>query len=128
MPAAADGPDALLQGMLAKARPSLAQALRGARAREAAGTLVLEVPPDWLGFAEAHLDEYGALARQVAARPLKVRLEALAAAAAAAAAGDNRKQELLDQAAREPAVQEALELFGGRVVDVRDKSSPKEDA
>ncbi len=33
---------------------------------------------------------------------------------------ERKRQRLLEEAAREPAVQEALDLFGGRVVDVRE--------
>ena len=34
-----------------------------------------------------------------------------------------RRERLMKEASREPAIQEALDLFGGRVVDVRDAKS-----
>jgi hypothetical protein len=39
-----------------------------------------------------------------------------------------RRQRLREEAEREPAVQEALDLFEGRVVDVREAKPSREDA
>ena len=135
--AVAEGADAILQAMVAQAqtRPSLAQPLRSARAREDAGVLVLEFPSDISAFADLHADEYRDLARKASGRPLKIKIVAASAASAAAApetgpepAGaapspESARQRLMEEAAREPAVQEALDLFGGRVVDVRENKS-----
>jgi DNA polymerase-3 subunit gamma/tau len=133
--AVAEGPEAILQAMVAQAqtRQSLAQPLRSARAREEAGVLVLEFPPDISAFADLHSDEYRDLARKASGRPMKIKI--LAATAEAAAPGsapdaagappspDRARQKLMEEAAREPAVQEALDLFGGKVVDVRETKS-----
>ena len=127
----ADGADAVLQAMVAQAqtRPSLATPLRAARAREEGDVLVLEFAPDFFRLADEHADEYRELARKASGRPLKVKIVSAAAApAGAAVAGaetetstpERKRQRLLEEAAREPAVQEALDLFGGRVVDVRE--------
>jgi hypothetical protein len=109
---------------LTEKRPSLREPLRGARARLEADTLVVETLPDYRALAELHADEYRELLPKAAGRALKLRLEQGAAAAPAPPAppapAEERKQRLLEQAAREPAVQEVLELFGGKVVDVRE--------
>src|SRR5204862_1669289 len=98
-------------------------------AREEGDALVLEVAADFYGMAASHAEEYRELARKASGRPLKVKIAAAASAAATAAtaaeeapvpAADGKKEKLLEEAAREPAVQEALDLFGGRVVDVRE--------
>jgi len=39
------------------------------------------------------------------------------------ASPERKRQQLIEEASREPAVQEALDLFGGRVVDVRETKS-----
>ena len=113
----------LLAGMLAlvQARPSLAQPLRGATLAEEGDTAVLHVPPDFLAMARMHADEYKELARKASGRPLTVRIESGAAAAAAPepAAPDESKRRH-DAAASQPAVKEMLDLFGGRIVDVRE--------
>jgi hypothetical protein len=110
--------------MAAQARPSLAQSLRSARARDEGDTLVIEVPADFSTFASMHLDDYRELARKAAGRPVKVRVEGSAAAPAAQSAPEEKgKQVLAEQAAQEPAVQEVLDLFGGRVVEVREAKS-----
>jgi DNA polymerase-3 subunit gamma/tau len=119
------GADAVLQAMLeqGQARPSLATPLRSAAAREEGDVLVLEFGADWAAFASLHADEYRELARKASGRPLKVKVASAAAPAAAPAEAsetERRKQRLLEEAGREPAVQEALDLFGGRVVDVRE--------
>jgi len=124
----ADGPDAVLQAMVAQAqaRPSLAQPLRAARARQDGETLVLEFTPDFSVFADLHADEYRDLARKATGRPTKVKITsgALAPEAVAGepevASPERKRQQLIEEASREPAVQEALDLFGGRVVDVRE--------
>jgi DNA polymerase-3 subunit gamma/tau len=124
-----DGPDAVLQAMVAHAqtRPSLSQPLRAARARQDGETLVLEFTPDFSVFADLHADEYRELARKASGRPLKVKITSGAAESPAAVAGEpeapspeRKRQRLIEEASREPAVQEALDLFGGRVVDVRE--------
>ena len=128
----ADGPDAVLQAMVAhaQARPSLAQPLRAARARQDGEILVLEFTPDFSVFADLHADEYRELARKASGRPLKVKITSGAAEGPAAVAGElevaspeRKRQRLIEEASREPAVQEALDLFGGRVVDVRETKS-----
>ena len=133
--AVVEGADAILQAMVAQAqaRPSLAQPLRSARAREEAGVLVLEFPSDISAFADLHADEYRDLARKASGRPLKIKIVAASAAAAtpesatepagAAPSPERARQRLMEEASREPAVQEALDLFGGRVVDVRENKS-----
>ena len=116
-----EGPVALLAAMSAQARPSLAQSLRSARAREDGDTLVIEVPADFATFASMHVDDYRELARKAAGRPVKVRVEALPAALPQESAPEEKgKQVLVEQATQEPAVQEVLDLFGGRVVEVRE--------
>jgi DNA polymerase-3 subunit gamma/tau len=120
----ADTEEALLAAMLAavQARPSLAQPLRGARARLAGSILNLEISGDFAAFASMHLEEYRQIASTAAGRPLQVTVSAGAGneLAAAPSPADLRRERLMKEAAREPAVQEALDLFGGRVVDVRD--------
>jgi DNA polymerase-3 subunit gamma/tau len=112
----------LLSAMRGRCRPSVAQSLRDARAREEGDTLVLEVPADFAVFASSHVQEYQDLARMAAGKPLKVRIVATQPAAAAEPEnpGERRRQQLMADVSRDPAVQEALDLFGGRVVDVRE--------
>ncbi len=117
----ASGNGGLLDAMAAEARTSLGQALRGARAREENGTLLLEVPADWFGFAQTHQDEYQELARKVAGRPLKVSVvSGEAAPPPPPSEADQQRRRRIQEASAEPAVQEALDLFRGRVVDVRE--------
>ncbi|HVQ28671.1 MAG TPA: hypothetical protein VMV21_03780, partial [Vicinamibacteria bacterium] len=126
-PAPASG-DSVLAAMVlaAQSRPSLLQPLRGATARLEADTLVLEVAPDWNAFAAMHQDEYRELASKAAGRSVKLRLAAAAAAApaekeeTAPSPIDVRRDRLMKEAQKEPAVQEALDLFDGRLVDVRE--------
>jgi DNA polymerase-3 subunit gamma/tau len=123
------GPAGLLASMLAQAqaRPSLVQALRSASLKEDGDGVVLQVSPDFSAFAALHADEYKDLARRATGRPVKLRIETGAgeeASPAAAAEPQKRKQRLMEEAAREPAVQEALDIFGGRVVDVRENDKP----
>ena len=116
------GPADLLGALAAQARPSLAQPLRGAQVREEGDAVVLEVQPDFYRLAESHLDEYLDLLRKVSGRPRKVRIVSAEApvAAAAPSPAEEQRRRTRDEAVGEPAVQEALDLFGGRVVDVRD--------
>ena len=114
-------------------RPSLAAPLRAATARVEGQTLVLEVPPDFVSFAKLHSDEYRDLARRAAGRALALTIQASVTPSAedeGAAPGkeETRRQKLREEAEREPAVQEALDLFEGRVVDVREAKPSREDA
>jgi DNA polymerase-3 subunit gamma/tau len=129
--AAAGSAQALLEAMLGQARPTLAPALRSAAVRFEGDTLVLEMPPDFAMLASAHADDYKALAHKAAGRNVPLRFASVAGAAAAAAAASPevaRKQQLREEAEKEPAVQEALDLFDGRVVDVREAEPGREDA
>jgi hypothetical protein len=120
------GDEELLRAMLAAAaaRPSLAQPLRGARARLVGSTLTLEVAADFAALASTHCDEYRELASKAAGRALKVEVTAGQSLRgedeAPPSQAEIKRERLMKEAAREPAVQEALDLFGGRVVDVRD--------
>jgi DNA polymerase III subunit gamma/tau len=115
----------ILAAMLAacQARPSLAQPLRLAVARLVADVLTIEVPPDFAALAEMHTDEYRDLAKTATGRALKVQIGAgrpIVEAPVAPSAADLSRDRLRKEAEREPAVQEALDLFGGTVVDVRE--------
>jgi DNA polymerase-3 subunit gamma/tau len=116
-------PDGILAAMLtlAQSRPSLAQPLRSATAREEQGTLVLEVEAHFGPMATLNEDEYRQLAQKAAGRATKLRIEAARSAAGEPIAADTaqKRQRVLEEASREPAVQEALDLFNGKVVDVR---------
>ncbi len=70
-------PDGILAAMLALAqsRPSLAQPLRTATAREEQGTLVIEVEAHFGAMAVLNQDEYRQLAQKAAGRATKVRIE-----------------------------------------------------
>jgi DNA polymerase-3 subunit gamma/tau len=136
-PAPSGSPEALLQKMigLCQGRPSLAAALRAAAVRLEGETLVLEVSPDFLAFGTMHQDEYRDLAKKAAGRSLHVKVAAASAPPAEAAVGaqgpspeEDRRQKLREEAAKEKAVQEALDLFDGRVVDVREAKASREDA
>jgi len=119
----ADGAAGILAAMigLAATRPSLAQPLRGAQARLDGETLMLDVAPDFSTFASMHAEDYRELARKAAGRPLRVQVGvAPAAEAQAPPPAEAKKRRLMEEAAREPAVQEALDLFGGKVVEVRE--------
>ena len=123
--APADGSADILTAMqgLAATRPSLLQPLRGARARLEDDTLVLEVVHDFASLAALHADEYRELARQAGGRALKVRVaeqEAVPEPPTVASPAEVRRERLMKEATREPAVQEALDLFGGKIVDVRE--------
>ena len=133
-PAAAGSAGAVLATMLSlsQSRPSLAAPLRAAVARQDGETLVLELPPDFLTFAREHAEDYRALAKKAAGRTLALRIDAGAAAASAALEQPSpetaKRQKLREEAEKEPAVQEALDLFDGRVVDVREALPGREDA
>ena len=106
-----------------QSRPSLAQPLRGATVSVAGDLLTIEVPPDFLAFASMHLEEYRDLAKTAAGRSLKVEIGSGAAVAEAKATpspAEVKKERLRQEAEREPAVQEALDLFDGKVLDVRE--------
>jgi DNA polymerase III subunit gamma/tau len=129
--AAAGSAQALLEAMLGQARPTLAPALRSAAVRFEGDTLVLEMPPDFAMLASAHADDYKALVHKAAGKNVPLRFASAAGAAAAAVAASPevvRKQQLREEAEKEPAVQEALDLFDGRVVDVREAKPGREDA
>ena len=126
VPAEAAGGDAgILASLIAQCqtRPSLAAPLRSAAARVEGDTLLLEVPPDFVSFATMHGEEYRELARKAAGRPLVVRVVAGGIVGgdepAAQREADASRQKLREEAEKEPAVQEALDLFDARVVDVR---------
>ena len=135
--AAAAAPAGSAGGVLAamlgqcQGRPSLAAPLRAAAARTEGDTLVLELPPDFLTFAKEHSDDYRALARK-AGHTHALRIEAGSAASALERAAPSpetvKRQKLREEAEKEPAVQEALDLFDGRVVDVREALPGREDA
>jgi DNA polymerase-3 subunit gamma/tau len=133
-PAAPTSPaQALVASMLSlcQARPTLAAPLRAASASFEGDLLVLELPPDFAAMAHAHADEYKALAAKAAGRSVALRFAASASpqpAAAAATPEPTRKQRLREEAEKEQAVQEALDLFDGRVVDVRETKPGREDA
>ncbi|HSD25836.1 MAG TPA: DNA polymerase III subunit gamma/tau, partial [Vicinamibacteria bacterium] len=135
-PPASRGPgDALLAAMvgLCQGRPSLAAPLRVARAARLEGDkLLVEVPADFLEFARMHADEYRDLARKAAGRSLHLAIAATEvvpaeAPAAAPSAEEERRQKLRGEVEKEPAVQEALDLFDGRVVEVREAKASGED-
>jgi hypothetical protein len=124
-------PGGLLPAMIAAAakRPSLLQTLRLAQADLQGDVLTLTMPSEFALMAEMHVDEYRQFASQAAGRPVKVKIETGGAMPASAAGepeatpAESRKRDLMQQASREPAVQEAMELFGGRLIDVRESSS-----
>jgi DNA polymerase-3 subunit gamma/tau len=116
---------------LCETRPSLAQALRGAQARLEGKTLSLTVSPAFVTMASMHADEYRDLAKKAAGHPVTVEFVAGAATEEAAAEPSDeeiRRQRLREEAEKEPAVQEALDLFDGRVVDVKEAKPSREDA
>jgi DNA polymerase-3 subunit gamma/tau len=127
--------EALLATMigLCQGRPSLAAPLRGATARLEGDTLLVEVPPDFLVFGTMHADEYRDLAKKAAGKSLHLKIAAGGAAAADEPPGppspeEERRQKLRGEVEKEPAVQEALDLFDGRVVDVREAKASGEDS
>ncbi|HYN01891.1 MAG TPA: hypothetical protein VE359_05570, partial [Vicinamibacteria bacterium] len=134
-PSAASGSaESLLAAMigLCQGRPSLAAALRSAAARLEGDTLAIEVSEDFLAFATMHADELRDLARRASGRSLVLKIAAGGAAPSTEPAGrepaEDRRQTLREEAEKEKAVQEALDLFDGRVVDVREAKTSREDA
>jgi DNA polymerase III subunit gamma/tau len=133
-PRAAAGPaETLLQAMLdlCQSRPTLAATLRSAAVRFQGDTLVLELPPDFALLASAHADDYKALASKAAGRSVALLFASVsvqAEAPVAASPDAAKKQRLREEAEKEQAVQEALDLFDGRVVDVREAKPGREDA
>ncbi len=120
---AADEVIAALQGQFEN-RPSLRGPLRSAEARLEGDELTLLVPPDFEAFTESHREDYQRGARAAFDRPITVKIERGVARGPAAASADDRKQERLHKAAeKEPAVREALDLFGGKLVDVREEEN-----
>jgi hypothetical protein len=120
---------------LCQGRPSLAAPLRSATAQLEGDTLAIEVPADFVAFGTMHADEYRDLAKKAAGRRLQVRISAGGAlspdgpaASLAPPPDEERRQKLREEAEKEPAVQEALDLFDGRVVDVREAKPSREDA
>ena len=88
---------------------------------------MLEFAPDFAAFADLHAGRVPRAGAQGAGRPLKVKMRvgrrggpAAAAAEPERAVAERKRQRLIEEASREPAVQEALDLFGGKVVDVRE--------
>jgi hypothetical protein len=77
-----------------------------------------------------HADEYRELATKAAGRATPVKVVTGAAVepadAPAPTAEDVKRQRLMREAQREPAVQEALDLFGARLVDVREAKPSSE--
>jgi DNA polymerase-3 subunit gamma/tau len=132
--AASGSAESLVAAMigLCQGRPSLAAALRSAAARLEGDTLAIEVPADFLVFATMHADELRDLARRAAGRNLYLKIAAGGAAPPAEPAvrepAEDRRQTLREEAEKEKAVQEALDLFDGRVVDVREAKTSREDA
>jgi hypothetical protein len=129
----ARGPgDSLLATMIGhgQGRPSLQAPLRAAFARLEGDKLLVEVPAEYVTFATMHADEYRDLARKAAGRTLHVEIAAAAAAANPAAPSspeEARRQTLRGEVEKERAVQEALDLFDGRVVEVREAKPSGED-
>jgi DNA polymerase-3 subunit gamma/tau len=119
--------DTLLEAMKSLSRPTLAPVLRLARGRLDGDTLVLVVPADFAAMARSHDDDFREMARKVAGKAFKVRVEVGEAMAAeegepspGAPAEAAQKKQLLEQAAQQPIVREAVDLFGGTIVDVRE--------
>jgi hypothetical protein len=116
-------------------RPSLAAPLRSAAVRIEGDTLVIEVPADFVAFGTMHADEYRDLAKKASGKSLHVRISAGGVPPSDGPEGsasrppeEERRQKLREEAEKEPAVQEALDLFDGRVVDVREVKASREDA
>jgi DNA polymerase-3 subunit gamma/tau len=136
-PAPSGSAEAILATMvgLCQGRPSLAAPLRAATARLEGDALAIEVPPDFEAFGTMHAEEYRDLARKAAGRTLRVTVAAgrapageASAAPAAPSPEEDRRQKLREEAERDGAVREALDLFDGRVVDVREAKASREDA
>jgi hypothetical protein len=116
---------------LCQGRPSLSAALRSAVARLEGDTLSIEVPEDFLAFATMHADELRDLARRAVGRSLQLKIAVGGASRSAEPdrePAEDRRQALRREVEKEKAVQETLELFDGRVVDVREAKTSREDA
>jgi DNA polymerase-3 subunit gamma/tau len=126
--------EALLAKMigLCHGRPSVAAPLRSATVRLEGDTLLIEMAADFVAFGTMHADEYRDIAKTAAGKSLRLKIVGVGTAAAdepaAPAPEDERRQRLREEAEKEPAVQEALDLFDGRVVDVRGAKPSMEDA
>jgi hypothetical protein len=115
---------------LCQGRPSLAASLRSGTARLEGDTLVIEVPRDFVALGTMHADEYRDLARKAAGRSLQVTVavrETAPEPGPAPAPEEERREKLRAEVEKEQAVQEALDLFDGRVVDVREAKASRED-
>jgi hypothetical protein len=112
-------------------RPSLAASLRVAGARLEGDKLLIQVPAAFVEVIRSHSDEYRELARKAAGRSLQLEIAAAEAAssepAPAPSPEEERRQKLRGEVEKEPAVQEALDLFDGRVVEVREAKASGED-
>jgi len=134
-PARPGSGEALLATMigLCHSRPSLAAPLRAATARLEGDNLLVEVPPDFVALGTMHADEYHDLARRAAGKNLHLKFAVGGGAAtddppAPSSPEEERRQKLRGEVEKEPAVQEALDLFDGRVVDVREAKASGEDS
>ena len=105
-------------------RPSLAMPLRRARAESAGDVCTLFLDPAFVQMAQMHTAEYETMASEAMGRKIKLRIAGDGAVAAPEAAAVDtaakNKEQLIAEASKEPAVREALDLFGGRIVDVRE--------
>jgi DNA polymerase-3 subunit gamma/tau len=125
--------EVLLATMIAQCqgRPSLAASLRVAGARLEGDKLLIQVPAAFVEVIRSHSDEYRELARKAAGRSLQLEIAAAEAAssepAPAPSPEEERRQKLRGEVEKEPAVQEALDLFDGRVVEVREAKASGED-
>jgi DNA polymerase III subunit gamma/tau len=126
-PPAGGTPGTLIEQILelAAARPSLVQSLRGAEAVLDEKTLTLRVRPDFAAFADMHADEYRELAQRALGRKVQVRVVAgeHGKETEEASAEETRRAARAAAAQQEPAVRDALDIFGGRIVDVRENGS-----
>ncbi len=90
------------------------------------------MPADFVAFGTMHADEYRDFAKKAAGKSLHLKIVGGGTAAAdepgAPVPEEERRQKLREEAEKEPAVQEALDLFEGRVVDVREAKPSREDA
>ncbi len=80
---------------------------------------MLEPEADYAAFVSSHAGDYEELLKRAGAR-VKLKVEARSAAAAEPTPQQKKREELIQEAAADPAVQVTLDLFGGRVVDVRE--------
>ncbi len=113
--------EGLLAAMIAQARPSMAPSLKAAVARLDGETLTLEIGAEWAVFADMHQDDYRELVRRAGGRPLKLKIvQGADREGTGAPAEEEKKRRVTEEASKEPAIQEVLDLFGGKVVGVRD--------